>query len=95
MPAYVMVDVNITDPARYEDYKKLTPDIVGSYGRKFIVCGGTTEVLEGDGRPGRVVVLEFPDMEKAKAWYDSPEYTEAKKIGFESSSGKMMLVEGF
>lgn len=95
MPAYVIVDVNITDPVRYEDYKKLTPGIVGAYGGKFIVRGGTTEVLEGDWKPGRVVVLEFPDMEKAKAWYDSPEYTKAKKIRFEASSGKMILVEGF
>lgn len=95
MPAYVIVDVNITDPMRYEDYKKLTPGIVGAYGGKFIVRGGTTEVLEGDWKPGRVVVLEFPDMEKAKAWYHSPEYTEAKKIRFEASSGKMILVEGF
>jgi uncharacterized protein (DUF1330 family) len=44
---------------------------------------------------GRVVVLEFPDMEKAKAWYESPEYTEAKRIRFEASTGKMILVEGF
>ncbi len=95
MPAYVIVDVKITDPVRYEDYKKLTPGIVGSYGGKFIVRGGTTEVLEGDWKPGRVVVLEFPDMEKAKAWYHSPEYTEAKKIRFEASTGKMILVEGF
>lgn len=95
MPAYVIVDVNITDPVRYEDYKKLTPGIVGSYGGKFIVRGGTTEVLEGDWKPGRVVVLEFPDMEKAKAWYYSTEYTEAKKIRFEASTGKMILVEGF
>ncbi|WKZ58745.1 MAG: DUF1330 domain-containing protein [Cyclobacteriaceae bacterium] len=95
MPAYVIVDVNITDPVRYEDYKKLTPGIVGSYGGKFIVRGGPTEVLEGDWKPGRVVVLEFPDMEKAKAWYYSSEYTEAKKIRFEASTGKMILVEGF
>mgnify|MGYP001462182513 CR=1 FL=1 len=95
MPAYVIVDVNITDPVRYEDYKKLTPGIVGSYGGKFIVRGGATEVLEGDWKPGRVVVLEFPDMGKAKAWYYSPEYTEAKKIRFEASTGKMILVEGF
>ena len=95
MPAYVIVDVNITDPTRYEDYKKLTPGIVGSYGGKFIVRGGPTEVLEGDWKPGRVVVLEFPDMEKAKAWDYSSEYTEAKKIRFEASTGKMILVEGF
>jgi uncharacterized protein (DUF1330 family) len=95
MPAYVIVDVNITDPTRYEVYKKLTPGIVGSYGGKFIVRGGATEVLEGDWKPGRVVVLEFPDMEKAKSWYESPEYTEAKGIRFEASTGKMILVEGF
>ena len=94
MPAYVIVDVDIKDPVRYEDYKKLTPGIVGSYGGKFIVRGGTTETLEGEWHPGRVVVLEFPNAEQAKAGYTSPEYTAAKNIRLQASTGKIILVEG-
>ncbi|HRJ29669.1 MAG TPA: DUF1330 domain-containing protein [Cyclobacteriaceae bacterium] len=94
MPAYVIVEVDIKDPVRYEDYKKLTPAIVGSFGGKFIVRGGATETLEGDWKPGRVVVIEFPSIEKAKAFYASSAYAAAKKIRMEASTGKMILVEG-
>lgn len=94
MPAYVIVEVDIKDPVRYEDYKKLTPTIVDSFGGKFIVRGGAIETLEGEWHPGRVVVLEFPNVEQAKAWYTSPEYIAAKSIRLEASTGKMILVEG-
>lgn len=94
MPAYVIVEVDVKDLVRYEDYKKLTPGIVGSYGGKFIVRGGATETLEGEWNPGRVVVIEFPNVEQAKAFYTSPEYTAAKSIRLEASTGKIILVEG-
>ncbi|MBX2962178.1 MAG: DUF1330 domain-containing protein [Cyclobacteriaceae bacterium] len=95
MAAYIIVEVDIHNPVRYEDYKKLTPGIVESYGGKFIVRGGQTEALEGSWDPGRVVVLEFPSTDQAKAWYNSPEYSEAKKIRMETSTAKILLVEGF
>ena len=94
MPAYVIVEVSITDPAAYEEYKKLTPGSIASYGGKFIVRGGATVSLEGDWKPERIVVLEFPSMEKAKAWYHSAEYTAAKQIRWKASTGKIILVEG-
>jgi len=94
MPAYILVDVNITDPEEYEAYRKLTPATITAFGGKFIVRGGATETLEGDWNPGRFVVLEFPSAEQAKAWWESPEYTAAKAIRYRAASSKMILVEG-
>ena len=95
MPAYIIIEIDVTNPTMYEEYKKLTPGTLSSHSGKFIVRGGVTETLEGDWQPKRIVVLEFPSTEKAKEWYYSPEYTEAKKIRQAASKGKMILVEGF
>lgn len=94
MKAYIIVDVNITDRARYEDYKKLTPGSLAPFEGKFIVRGGTTETLEGDWKPGRIVVVEFPSMEKAKAWWSSDTYAPAKAIRQSAAMTKMIVVEG-
>lgn len=94
MPAYIIVDVNVTNPTRYEDYKKLTPGSLAPFDGKFIVRGGKTQTLEGDWAPGRVVVLEFPDAEKAKAWWSSEGYAPAKAIRQSASDTRMILVEG-
>ncbi len=94
MAAYVIVDVNITDPAGYEAYKKLAGPTVGQYGGRYVVRGGETEVLEGSRQPGRVVVLEFPTREQAKAWWSSPEYAPAKKLRQAASTTEMLVAEG-
>ena len=94
MKAYVIVDVTITDPTRYEDYKKLTPGSLASFDGKFIVRGGSAETLEGQWQTGRVVVVEFPSMEKAKAWWSSAGYAPAKAIRQSASQTKMIVVEG-
>jgi uncharacterized protein (DUF1330 family) len=94
MKSYIIVDVNITDPARYEDYKKLTPDSLKPFDGKFVVRGGNTEVLEGDWEPGRVVILEFPSFAKAKAWWSSENYASAKAIRQSASETRMIVVEG-
>lgn len=94
MKAYIIVDVKITDPVRYEDYKKLTPGSLEPFEGKFIVRGGTTETLEGSWQPGRVVVLEFPSKEKAKVWWSSEEYAPAKALRQSASISQMILVEG-
>jgi uncharacterized protein (DUF1330 family) len=62
MKSYIIVDVSITDPIRYEDYKKLTPDSLKPFDGKFVVRTGNTEVLEGDWEPGRIVIIEFPSL---------------------------------
>ena len=94
MKAYVIVDVAITDPVRYEDYKKLTPASLVPFEGKFIVRGGRSETLEGSWTPGRLVVLEFPSLEKAKAWWSSEEYGPAKALRQSASITQMILVEG-
>ena len=95
MAAYVIVDVTINDPQDYEEYKKLTPSSITAYGGKFIVRGGKTETLEGAWSPERIVVLEFPTIERAKEWWDSAMYTPAKEIRQRSATTKMIVVEGF
>jgi uncharacterized protein (DUF1330 family) len=94
MKAYIIVDVNITNPSRYEDYKKLTPASLVPYEGKFIVRGGTTETLEGEWSPGRVVILEFPSVQQAKAWWSSAGYAPAKVIRQSAADTKMIMVEG-
>ena len=94
MKAYVIVDVKINDPQRYEDYKKLTPASLKPFDGKFIVRGGSSETLEGDWQPGRIVVIEFPSLEKAKAWWSSDIYAPAKALRQATASTKMIVVEG-
>jgi uncharacterized protein (DUF1330 family) len=94
MAAYVIVEVSIHDTAAYEDYKKLTPAAVAAYDGKFIVRGGQTEALEGEWEPERIVVLEFPTVERAKEWWSSEIYTEAKLIRQRAATTKMIVVQG-
>ena len=81
MPAYVIVDVQIQDPVTYEEYKRLTPASITAYGGRFVVRGGATQTLEGDWQPGRFVVLEFESVERAKAWWSSPEQIRLSMAG--------------
>jgi uncharacterized protein (DUF1330 family) len=94
MAAYIIVDVKINESEMYEEYKKLTPASVAAHKGKFIVRGGATETLEGDWKPGRIVVLEFPSAERAKEWWQSSEYAPAKIIRQSAANTKMILVEG-
>jgi len=95
MKAYIIVDVMITDPDRYAEYKKLTPGSLVPFDGKFIVRGGDTETLEGEWQPGRIVVLEFPSVQKARDWWSSAGYAPAKALRQSSSVTRMILVEGF
>ena len=95
MKAYIIVDVKINDLVRYEDYKKLTPGSLKRFDGKFVVRGGQTETLEGDWQPGRIVILEFPSFEKAKAWWSSEEYAPAKALRQATAYTRMIAVEGF
>jgi len=94
MSAYVIVEIDVTDPALYEDYKKMAFASVTAYGGKYIVRGGHTTVFEGQWQPKRMVVLEFESAARAKEWYNSTGYLEAKKVRQQASTGNMILVEG-
>jgi uncharacterized protein (DUF1330 family) len=94
MSAYIIVDLEITDPVNYEEYKKLAGDTVEKYGGKYIVRGGNCETLEGDWNPKRIVVLQFDDVERAKAWLNSPEYAEPRQMRHRTATTRMIVVEG-
>lgn len=94
MTAYIILDINVSDPAGYEDYKKLGPPTVSLYGGKYIARGGKSETLEGDWQPTRIVMLEFPSVEKAKAWLDSPEYAPARTLRHKYATSKTIVVDG-
>ncbi|MEO6328325.1 MAG: DUF1330 domain-containing protein [Ginsengibacter sp.] len=94
MAAYIIVDVSITDKKEYEEYKKLTPAAIAAYDGKFIVRGGATETLEGNWEPERIVVLEFPTVERAKEWWNSEIYAKAKAIRQRSAKTQMIVVQG-
>ena len=94
MAAYVVVQVDVKDPERYADYRTMVPPTLAKYGGRFIVRGGKTETLEGDWLPNRFVVVEFPSLEQAKAWWASPEYAEAKALRQATSETQMIVAEG-
>ena len=94
MPAYVVVEIDVIDPIRYEAYRKLAPPAIAAYGGNYLARGGQTEVLEGDWLPKRLVILEFASLEQARAWIDSPEYRPARELRQQSATTKMVLIEG-
>jgi uncharacterized protein (DUF1330 family) len=94
MAAYFIVDIDIRDGAGIEEYRKGVPATLAKYGGRFLVRGGTFEKLEGSWQPKRLVVLEFPSVEQAKRWYDSPEYRDLKVMRQKAAATNLVLVEG-
>ena len=94
MSAYVIVEIEILDPAGYEEYKKLASATVENYGGKYVVRGGRTEVLEGDWNPKRIVVLKFESVRRAKEWLICEEYREPRKMRHRTAKTNMIVVEG-
>lgn len=90
----IIVDIEVTDPVSYEEYKRLASASISAHGGRYLVRGGRSEVLDGDWTPRRLVVLEFDSLEKAKAWRASPEYAEAKKVREGCARSNMIVVEG-
>jgi uncharacterized protein (DUF1330 family) len=94
MPAYVVVDIEVQDPSRYERYKDLAGPVVAKHGGRYLARGGATTVLEGSWQPKRFVILEFPSVEKAKEWWASSDYAEGKKLRQACAKTNMIVVEG-
>jgi uncharacterized protein (DUF1330 family) len=94
MPAYVIVETDITDPESYEQYKAASPAAIGAGGGRFLVRGGELFTLEGDWQPTRLVMLEFEDLAAAKRWYESTAYQEAKKLREGAAHLRMVAVQG-
>jgi uncharacterized protein (DUF1330 family) len=94
MAAYICGDIEITDAAAYEDYRRQVPAMIAAHGGRYLVRGGAVTVLEGDGAPGRRIVLEFPDMDRLLAFYNSPEYQPLKALRRNCSKGELVAIEG-
>jgi uncharacterized protein (DUF1330 family) len=94
MSAYLIVQVDVKDSVRYDDYKKMVPPSLEKYGGRFLVRGGKTHTLEGGWAPGRFVMVEFPSVEQAKAWWASPEYAAAKALRHATAESMMIVAEG-
>lgn len=94
MPAYIVVDCRVTDPVRYETYKKLAQAAIAKHGGRYLARGGETSVLEGAWQPDRVVVLEFPSTRAIKRFYDSAEYRAARAQREGAARMNMIAVEG-
>jgi uncharacterized protein (DUF1330 family) len=94
MAAYVVGDLEITDPVAYEEYRKQVPAIIAAHGGRYVVRGGASEVLSGQWQPKRMVVLEFPSVAAVKAFWDSPEYKPLRAIRERASKSNLVLVEG-
>ena len=94
MAAYAVVNVRVTDPVRYEEYRSKVPATIASYGGRYLVRGGALEVLEGEWYPERLVVLEFESIGRLREWYDSPEYAPLKQLRQEAAATQLVFVEG-
>ncbi len=94
MAAYVVGEIEVTDPALYDDYRRQVMATVAKYGGRFIVRGGAVETLEGGWAPRRFVALEFPSMDQARKWYRSPEYAPLIALRQRAARGRLILVEG-
>lgn len=95
MKGYLIANVDVTDPDAYVAYRLRTPDIIARHGGRFLVRGGEVTPLEGEMKPGRLVVLEFDSVEAAKAFYHSPDYQAVIPIRTSASTGDLVIVEGF
>ena len=94
MAAYVLAEIVITNPEGYKEYTTVVPATVEKYGGKFLVRGGKAHPLEGDWPERRRVLIEFPSIEKARAWWDSPEYAKPKEMRKANSKGRLIFLEG-
>jgi uncharacterized protein (DUF1330 family) len=92
--AYVVVNVEVLDPALYEEYKRQAPSSIAAHGGRYLARGGEVQVMEGRGRPPRLVILEFPSAAKAKAWWESSEYSSARRLRQSCARADLVIVDG-
>ena len=92
--AYLLVQADVTNPQQYQEYAKLSPGIIAKYGGRYLARAGRTITLEGPPAKSRVVVVEFPNVERARQFYDSPEYVAARKLRAGAATAQFVVVEG-
>jgi uncharacterized protein (DUF1330 family) len=94
MAAYLIADIQVTDPAAFERYRQAVPATIAAYGGRYLARGGRTEVLEGDWQPRRVVILEFPTLARLHEWYGSPDYLPLLALRQASTTSRVVITEG-
>ena len=94
MAGYVIAEVEVTDPQGFEEYRQLVPASIEKYGGRYVARGGQTETLEGQWQPKRLVILQFDSVERAKQWWASEEYREAKAVRQRTAISNLVIVEG-
>ena len=94
LAAYVLVDIEITDPERYAQYVEVVPETIAAYGGRYLARGGETAVLEGDWQPGRVVLLQFDSLERVREWWDSDDYRAPKRLRQSAAVARIVAVAG-
>ena len=94
MSAYVIAEIEVTDPETFEEYRKLVPPTIEAFGGRYVVRGGAIGSLEGGWQPKRMVVVEFDDAGRAKAWHDSELYAPARALREASTNSRMIVVDG-
>jgi len=94
MACYVIAEVEITDPAGFEEYRQRVPATIAKHGGTYLVRGGATEAIEGDWKPARLIVLEFPTLACARAWYASSDYAPLIPLRERSARTKLIFAEG-
>ena len=94
MAAYLFADIEVTDPTAYAEYRQGAPAVVAAYGGRYLARGGGAELLEGEVRPGRLVLLEFPNMARLRAFYQSPEYQALVFIRKRCARSTFFAIEG-
>ena len=94
MPAYVIANVDVKDPMRYEEYRRIVPDSIAAHGGRYLARGGECQVLEGAWQPKRLVIVEFPSVAAARGWWDSPEYAALKALRQATTNTELVISEG-
>lgn len=94
MPAYIFANIEITDPAAFEDYRQRVPAVIAAHGGRYLVRGGAVKRLEGDMVANRLVLLEFPDMARLEAFYNSPEYQSLLALRNRAAKSNLLAIEG-
>ncbi len=94
MAVYVIADIEILDPPLFEEYRQKAPATIAAHGGRYVARGGSTEVLEGSWSPRRCVILEFPDMERFRSWWDSPEYAVLRALRQRAATGNFVVTQG-
>ena len=94
MAAYIIADIDVTDPAGFEEYRQRVSPMIAKWGGKYLVRGGPMETVEGDWAPKRLVVLEFESLERAKEFYRSEEYRPVMEIRHKTAVTNLVIVEG-